>query len=217
MFTPTNQYQSRRPDFFPPQTTGQVDNWQNIPHVIGRADMEAATDILNVLGQVGRWDNINFLSVEEEWDLWDQHVVCVGGHYKSDRLLEACEPRLVRLENNSRFVLVDSAQTFQIDGQTDRAIIYKAVYPQTGRTCILVMGLGALGTQAAGYFLRTHASDFGKMFGSKPFCAVVSADLLQGKSSASLTSCYPKPGFMRRMTHPFVWVRRFRTASNGSA
>ncbi|MDK1046415.1 MAG: hypothetical protein QGM45_12130 [Anaerolineales bacterium] len=205
-----NKYVSPRPDYFPPHTSGQLEQWQNIPFVVASADHEASTDFLNALGQVGKKDRIEFLSVHDDWDRWDHHVVCVGGNFKAKKVRELCEPKYLQVDGRGAFVIVPTGAEYMSTGRTDYGVIYKTKNPQTGRTCLLVMGIGALGTEAAGHYLRTHAAELGHMVGGGAFVLVVTADLELGKESVRVLDLYPEPPWYRKALHPLTWHRVFR-------
>lgn len=212
-----NKYISPRPDYFPPHTTGHFDQWQNIPYVVATSDHEASTDFLNVLGQVDKKDGIEFFSVHDDWSRWDHHVVAIGGHFKAEKLREVCEPRYLTLEDHTGFVVIPTGDKYVAEGTTDYGAIYKGTNPHTKKTCFLLMGLGALGTEAAGHYLRTRGADLGRMVGSEPFLLVVTADLDLGKDSVRVVDLYPRPTWRRKSLHPITWFKRLKPALKGTA
>lgn len=134
LFSNNPYYYSRRPDYFPPRTTGQNDTWQNIPYVIAKADMQAATDFLNLLGQVGKKENIDFYSIPEDWDLWTKNLVSIGGHFKTDKIFETCNPQFVSLDSNGGFRFCNSSQSFVAINNNDYGLIYKTTHPVTKKS-----------------------------------------------------------------------------------
>lgn len=202
------------PDFAPPRTTGQKGQKQNIPHVVANVDMQAASDFLYLLGSVGKRDNITFPSIPEDWNRWSMHQVSIGGNFKSEQILAAKPQPLVVLHNQSQFKFHDRAQAF---GPTryDAGIICRIKHPTTKKKCMVIMGLGVLGTEAAGHYLRTHAVDLGKMFGREDFAILVRARIDQGKEWATPRWYSPEVPRRNRILHPVVWFRRYRSIRRG--
>ena len=211
-----NYFVAPLPDYFPPQTTGQVSHHPNIPDVVAKSDMHATADVLNVLGLAGKTTNIDFLSVVEHYGTWDRNIICVGGTFKTNLIFDQDNQRTVWIApglQDSRlpaFYFPDRETPFEGIG-TDYGLIYKTYYRNTGRICLIVMGLGVFGTEAAGYFLRIHAKWLGEMFGKKPFAFLVRARPTSGHQSAEPCWYYPEPTRAAKFFHPLVWNRRFRS------
>lgn len=204
-------YYSREPDFFPPHTTNKESCWQNIPSVVAEADMQAATDITNLLGQIGKRENITFRSVSEDWDLWSEHILSVGGNFKTTRIFEIANPKLVELVNNVSFRFSDSDKLFQAVDGNDYGLIYRVTHPVTGKICFVLIGLGIRGTEAAGYYLRTKAALLGKMFGSRDFAFLVQVRIDHGKETTSPCWYLPEPNLLERIVHPIIWYRDLKS------
>jgi len=216
MFTKDRQYLSQEPDYFPPNQQRENQQWVNVPYVVGTSDMQAAGDLLNLLGRLGKSTGIEFCSISKDWDRWDAHTICIGGNFKTWRAFETCEPRHVQLVpagNTVVFKFPDSETRYGAENKNDHGVIFKTTIPATGKKCLIVMGMGALGSEAAAYFLRDHAALLGKMYGSRDFAFLVHARLDQGKQSARPCRCFPPPGLWRRILHPVLWFRTFRQIS----
>lgn len=217
LYSQDGYYYSSEPDFFPPHTSDRQSRWQNIPNVFADADVQAATDFTNLLGQVGKRENISFRSIREDWDLWSENVISIGGSFKTDRIFELANPRLVELVNNAAFRFTDSDNLFQgIDGN-DYGLIYRITHPATGNICIVLMGLGIRGTEAAGYFFRTQASVLGKLFGGRDFAFLVHVRIDHGKETATPCWYLPEPQTVKKILHPILWYRIFKPLKRSSA
>jgi hypothetical protein len=210
LYSHDRYYYSHEPDFFPPHTANRESRWQNIPHVIADADVQAATDFTNLLGQVGKRENVSFRSLTEDWDLWSEHVLSVGGNFKTDRIFELANPRFVELVNNVAFRFSDSNQLFQGINGNDYGLIYRVTHPVTGKICIVLMGLGVRGTESAGYYFRTKAAILGKLFGGRDFAFLVHVRIDHGKETASPCWYLPEPMRIKKILHPILWYRSFK-------
>jgi hypothetical protein len=185
--------------------------------------MEAAADIMHLLGEVGRQGDVHYLSADSDWDVWDQHLFAVGGSEKTQAIFSSCEPRLVEVvqqevqgTNTLGFRLTGSDEFFSAVNGNDYGLILKTTYPPTGVQCFVLMGMGSLGTEAAAYFLRNNAARLGRAYGGRNFAVLVHCRLEQGKQSASLHRWNPNPTWTRVIRHPSLWVeyRRINRMSN---
>ena len=211
MFVPNNIFFSRVPQ---PQQLAPlqiaVQPWVNIREVYGAADVRAASDLFNLFGEAGRRERIQFASIEHDWDLWTSDLVCIGGHFKTDRVLQLAAS-LVRYTHPYSFTSPNGTSTFTV-GPADYGLILKITHPVTSRTCLVLMGLGALGTEAAAHYLRLNARMLGQLFGGSDFALVVQADAAHGKEAARVCWFNPPPSRLRQVLHPFYWFRRLRQA-----
>lgn len=217
LFSKDIYFYSSEPNYFPPHTANKESRWQNIAHVIADADVQAATDFTNLLGQVGKRKNISFRSLTEDWDLWSENIVSVGGGFKTDRIFELANPRLVELVNNASFRFNDSDSLFQGVNGNNYGLIYRVTHPVTGKVCIVLMGLGVRGTESAGYYLRSKASILGKMFGGNDFAFLVHVRIEHGKETASPIWYMPEPQTTKKILHPLLWYRILRPLKRSTA
>ena len=171
--------------------------WTNINSVVSRSDLEPATDVLNLLGQVGRALNIEWSKVDQDGDKWDKPFICVGGNPNAKKSLECCEPRLIEY-NDKGFTSLEDKESFKADKQHDFAIIYRGNHPATDVTCLVLFGMGEAGTRAAGSYLRRHARDLGRLYFSKPFAAIVRATW-DGKDIGTVV-------WLSRDTSRWAWI-----------
>jgi hypothetical protein len=217
MHSEDGYYYSTEPDYFPPHTANRKCRWQNVPHVISDSDVQAATDFTNLLGQVAKREKVTFRSIARDWDLWSENLLSVGGNFKTDRIFELQNPRSVNLVNNDAFRFTDSDQLFQAINGNDYGLIYKVTHPNTGKICIVLMGLGVRGTEAAGYFFRSRASILGKMFGDRDFALLVHVRIDHGKETASPCWYFPEPLTIKKLLHPVIWNSMFKSLKGNPA
>jgi len=208
MYSRDGKYFSQSPNYFPPHTEGKEDKWINIPYVISTADMKAATDVLHLLGQAEKKQNIEFRSAITDWDLWNCHIIAVGGSPKSKAIMSSCAPQLIRITQGQHtigFQLTGCEEIFEAINNNDYGIILKAEYPPTGKQCMIIMGLGSLGTEGASYYLRQNAQILGRAFGAKSFVVLVHCRVDQGKQSTKIHRWYPQIPLWRILLHPSLW------------
>lgn len=184
MFRQDNRFVSRRPA----ELGGGLDVWQNIPEVFGAADVRATADIVNLLGRSGRRGNLRFASLYDDWADWSTDLICVGGHHKSDGVLGTAPARaLVRYQHPDTFTSPDGVRRFRVDGTgtKDYGLILLLHHPNTSAKCLLIMGLGPLGTEAGAYYFRAHAGRIAWRYGSKDFAIIVEADVATGREASA--------------------------------
>ena len=214
MFVQNNTFLSRVPQQGAPLQI-IVQQWVNIPEVFGAADVRAASDLFNLLGEAGRRERIQFASIERDWDRWNSDLVCIGGHFKTDRVLQLAAASLVQYRHPNAFASTDGTRTFPAGGAggtTDYGLVLKVTHPVTSRTCLVLMGLGGLGTEAAAHYLRFNARMLGRLFGARDFAVIVEGDVAHGKEAARVCWFSPVPSRIKRILHPFHWFRRLRHA-----
>ncbi len=196
---------SKVPDVFPPYTSNRVEKWQNIPRLVSTSCMSAAKDILVLLGQVGKVRNIDFATPELDWDKWTFPMVLCGGSSKTREVLASHATPPVELEGDG-FRVASTNLHYRAVNNQDFGLVWMTSYPPTGKRCLVVFGLGCLGTEAAGYFVRQNAGFLGSAFAGRDFAVLVRARLSQGRESASAIWMTP-PRRSFRWLHPFQWKR----------
>jgi hypothetical protein len=207
LFAPArdNAYELSIPDYFPPRTTGKTEGRVNIPDVIATSDAIAIADVLNVLGQVGRHEAIEIVSPVTHWQEWNSSIVCVGGSFKSDEIFRKCQDLPVVLQGSS-FRVVANGRILSAVGNEDFGLICKTSNPENGREIWLIIGLGARGTESAGFYLRNNLRMLGFVFGRTPFSIVIRTSITGGGRQASLY-WYSNIGRLRRLLHPIACWR----------
>ncbi len=208
LFTPArdNRYEFSLPDYFPPRTTGQVDGRVNVPYVIAKSDATAIADVLNALGQVGRYEAIEIVDPATHWQQWDSAIVCVGGSFKADEIFKKCKDLPVVLDGGN-FKVVAEDRILSAINDEDFGLICKTCNPENRREIWLIIGLGVWGTESAGFYLRNNLRRLGLVFGPYPFSVIIRTSITGGGRQGSLY-WHSNIGKLRRLLHP-VACRRF--------
>jgi hypothetical protein len=208
MFVPSNELFSRAPEY-PPGTSGAltVHKWTGIPEVYAAADVRAATEIARLLVAANPEVDIAFRSIEKDRKGWNEDAIAIGPHFKSQQILDGCEPRLVAFRNPDAFKTVTAQEVFEAKGNIEYGLIYKGSHTATRRAFWVIMGLGDLGTEAAALFLRTRAGELHRLTGGAPFAAILALDPAQGRESAVLRSLQPRAAWWRRLLYRKTWQR----------
>ena len=72
-------------------------DWHNISSVVSRADVEPATDILNLLGQAGRTVNITWRQIDRDGDLWDEAAHLCWRKFKGQYVSHVVYPPILAI------------------------------------------------------------------------------------------------------------------------
>lgn len=186
--------------------------WAGFP-VVGLIDVEAATDALNVLGQAGRTANIAWRRVTTDSAIWHEPMICIGGNFKVDQILELCRPQFLTYKAPDTYSIIDGP-TFVADSKHDYGLVARVRHPETGVSCVVLAGFGMAGTTAAGSFLRRRAAELANLYGHHSFAMVLRVGWHDGPAAAV-------PVWMSRRTmtavqflHPLIW-RKYRAAIGG--
>ena len=210
MFVHDGALWSKEPQYLPsaPTTIQLAGPYPNIPSVTGQSDVVAASDVAALLGEAGKRANVVFRTLEKNWDTWDEPLVTIGGHFKTFRVLEIATPHLIdyKLSAGDRFTVAGVGQEFINDGITDYGVIVKARHPVTKAPCLVIMGLGALGTECTSLFFRNNAGTFAKMFGTGPFTVVVKVELQHGRHAGVPVWVGPPPVLWRRVLYAHTFL-----------
>lgn len=217
----SNEYLFKIPDFFPPHTTMKEQRAINIPRVFAKADTECLNDVMNVLGTVGKNKNIEIASIETDWDVWNKPLISIGGNYKTERILERCKPIYVeqgfadidlngKKEKSYYFKLKNKKEKLFAIIPDDYGIVHKTKDISTGNDVFFILGLGCLATESVGRFFRSQFLQLGKMYGNRPFVAIIKSNLYEGKESYVLYDYYPEPTFIRKIVFPITWFKHFK-------
>ncbi len=214
MFVHQGALWSKEPQYLPtaPTSIGLAGPYPNIPSVTGQSDVMAASDVSALLGEAGKRADITFRTLEKNWDTWNEPLVTIGGQFKTFRVLEIATPQLIEysLDAGDRFTISATGEVFANDGVTDYGIVVKAMHPVTKVPCLVIMGLGALGTECASLFFRNNARTFAKMFGGGSFAVVVKVGLQHGRQAGVPVWLGPQPACWRRVMHPYLFLTRVR-------
>jgi hypothetical protein len=177
---PKLNYVDRWPllDRAPRRLGGQIEGrGPNIPIVWADSDATAIADVLNVLGQVGKRNNIRLVKRSEDEGERDCHMIVVGGQDQNAQHFYSSMTNVFYRMTTSQIIDANTNQPLQMDTNYGYGLILKATNPHktTGShgVAILVGGFGVLGTLAAAYYLRTRISEIAKTFGGRNFGIVV--------------------------------------------
>jgi hypothetical protein len=153
------------------------------PDVEGRG----ATSVFNVLGQVGKTQNIEIVRMSQDVGEWNSHVIVLGAQAnKSFDFYRLMKNVAFRVDENNICDAV-SGEIVEREEGFGYGIILKALNPfKTGDRRgigILIGGFGVLGTAAAAYYFREHFPQLGREFGNDCFGIVVRAHVTAGEQA----------------------------------
>jgi len=83
---------------------------KNIPWVTSTATATAMAHILNVLGRIGRSENIEITYHDKDYERWDAPMIIIGGGWKANRAFKTCNP-YYQLRPNGFTLLSTSPKT----------------------------------------------------------------------------------------------------------
>ena len=199
--TPIPEYS---PVHDPHSLQDQFETRQNTPWVTSTPEAQSLAHILNVLGRVGRSENLQLTFVDKEYDRWDIPMFTLGGSWKTMRAIETCKPYF-RFNNNT-FTLSPTNQRFDPSSPTeDMGLLQKMINPTTGLPVWVVMGYRGAGTIAASYALVRWWKCLGILYGNRPFGLIVAFDDRDGWQQSHIVTIYPKPKWHVQLRHPYTW------------
>lgn len=149
----------------------------NIPVVWADSDGKAIADVLNILGQVGKRNNIRLVRRSEDEGERNCHIIVVGGQDQNAwHFYQAMREVFYQMDERDIFDAV-SNRPLHMETNYGYGLILKATNPfkVTGShgVAILIGGFGVLGTLAAAYYLRTRIGELARTFGGRNFGIVV--------------------------------------------
>jgi hypothetical protein len=159
----------------------------NVRDLCADVDGIALANVLNVLGQAGKSENIRIIRTSEDRGEWNGHLIVIGG--ESQQSCEFCssmQPIFYRLSSTDIYDTTEDCCISREPGFV-YGVILKARNPKrAGRpgVALLIGGLGPRGTEAASYYLREHLDELGREFGSNCFGVVVRTSVATGVQSA---------------------------------
>lgn len=149
----------------------------NIPVVWADSDGKAIADVLKVLGQVGKRNNIRLVRRSEDEGERNCHIIVVGGQdQNAQHFYQAMRDVFYRMDERQ---IYDAVANRLLDMEADYryGLILKATNPSkvTGSrgVAILIGGFGVLGTLAAAYYLRVRIPELARAFGGRNFGLVI--------------------------------------------
>ena len=196
--TPIPDYSSFNP------SQKQYEGRQLIPYVISAEDSNAVSMILNLLGKIGRTENIQISYIDKDWDKWENPMFLIGGNWKTTRVFENFNPYYVI--KNDKFVIQKTGQAFyQKNPNDDLGLIEKVYNPNTKKPIWIIIGMRGAGTSGAAYSFLKWWKIFGKLYGKKTFGFIVQFNDKEGWQNSSIISYYPNPTFIKKV----VYIRTY--------
>jgi hypothetical protein len=186
------------------QNPNQFENRTNTPWVTSTPEAQSLALILNVLGRVGRTENIEVTFPDKEYDRWDAPMFSLGGNWKTMRAFETCKPHF-KFKNDA-FVLLPTKEQFAPSSpEEDMGLLQKMINPNNGLPVWIVMGYRGAGTVSASYALSRWWKYLGILYGAKTFGLLVAFDDRDGWQQSHIVSLYPKPKWHTIFRHPYAW------------
>jgi len=176
---------------------------QNIDPVCPEADVECMLDIHNILGMIGKQENIHYADMIKHWEQLINPIISIGFNPKTNSLQGNCQPIYYKLNSDG----VISANDFDFDYSNsifypnDAGIIQKSYIKDSKTPVFILAGGGTMGTSAAGYVLKQNYINIGKLYRSRPFCVFFNVKIDHGRSSAVIDKIYPKPSKLYLYTY----------------
>jgi hypothetical protein len=163
---------------------GTVPNVRELWPVV---DGKGATSVFNVLGQVGKTQNIEIIHMSQDVGEWNCHVIVLGAQAnKSYDFYRLMKNVAFQMDGDNIYDAVSGEIVEREDG-FGYGIILKALNPfkETGNggVGILIGGFGVLGTVAAAYYFKEHFRQLGKEFGNDCFGIVVRSPISAGEQA----------------------------------
>lgn len=171
---------------------GRIGQVPNVHELWPRVEGVALANVLNVLGQVGKKDNIEIIEMSKDTGLWDSNIIVLGAQAQKcfdfydqmENVAYCMNPELRDATNNE---LIPKEEGYGY------GIILKTINPYTSNGIgLLIGGYGVLGTEAAGYYFRKKCRDLGKRFDKKCFGVIVRASITAGIESTQRLESFDK-------------------------
>ena len=177
-----------------------------IPFVISAEDSNAVSMVLNLLGKIGRTENIQISYIDNDWNNWEDPTFLIGGSWKTTRVFENFKPYYI-IENHE-FVIKETGDTFfQKHADDDLGLIEKVYNPNTQKPIWILIGMRGAGTAGAAYSLSKWWEIFAKLYGKKTFGFVVQFNDKDGWQNASIISYYPNPTCFKKLVHLKAYLK----------
>jgi hypothetical protein len=184
----------------------QYQQKQLTPWVTSTSETQSVANILNILGRVGRTDNIQLSFVDQDYDRWNAPMFILGGSFKATRSFETCDP--IFSFRNGKFILEPTKEVFEPkSADDDIGFLQKMINPSTGFPVWVAMGWRGAGTVAATWALSRWWKEIGILFGTKPFGILVGMNDKDGWQQSQIVRIYPEPKMYKKILHPFTWSR----------
>lgn len=186
---------------------------QLTPWVTSTSEAQSIAHILNVLGRVGRTDNIQLVYVDQDFDKWDAPMFILGGSWKATRSFETCRPFFSFRED--RFILEQAKESYQPKtNDHDIGILQKMINPATNLPVWVAMGWRGAGTVAATFALSRWWKEIGFLYGSRPFGILLGMNDKDGWQQCRIVRMYPDPKWYKKFLHFVAWRKILNAISN---
>jgi hypothetical protein len=208
----TQKYVASYPEPLPTnQGNLGYDRFQNIDLVWTEADGRCAADVFNILGRGSITKNIRIADTIIDWNKRDNPIFTIGFNPKTKNLIRTCAPIWFEI-SDPRFLQIEG-HNLRLDAilPNDAGIIQKTFIRNSSIPVIILAGLGANGTETAGYFFNQNFVHLGKLYGNRPFCVLIKTDTSQSRNYYEVKAIYPRPPFLRMVLYPitsFRWSRK---------
>lgn len=198
------------------KSTMKAHGRQQIDPVWSEGDGECLADIYNVFGKSNKGEDMRIADTIIDWDTWSKPVITIGFNPKTEKLMDMCRPIDFKYELGSLSIpnLKISLNSYI---PNDAGIIQRTYMEDSKIPVFILAGLGVLGTSAAGYWFKKECIALGRLYGSRPFCVLLSAKTDEGRSSANAVAIYPQPTILNRLLHPLTYYSKrklFHSDSN---
>lgn len=194
------------PEYSPGLRTIKYSIRKNTPWITSTAEAETLSLILNVLGQIGRIENIELTYADKEYDRWDAPMFLLGGSWKTIQAFRTCKPYFDLDRVGFRLRATEKLFAPQY-GDQDLGLLEKMINPMNGHPVWVIMGWRGNGTIAAAHCLVRWWKYLGKLYGKKPFGLLVSMDDKAGPQMSKVRVIHPEPHPLNRILHPIAWHR----------
>src|SRR3989344_3936008 len=153
---------------------------KNIDPVWSEADGLCATDIFNVLGRVGKTNNVRIANLINDWGRRANPIFTVGFNPKTRDLIQECYPIYFEGYDNAYLRIKNDYKKLDCITPNDAGVIQKTFIKNTKIPVFILAGLGTVGPSVPGNFLSRHFQELGKVYGNKPFCILLKTDITKG-------------------------------------
>lgn len=158
----------------------------NVLELWADVDGKALAYIFNVLGRVGKSQNVNIVRMSDDVGEWSAHMFVIGAQArKSYDFYQEMKNVAFRIDDEN---IIDNRENKIVPREAGYGygVILKAsnpFYSDGNGVAFLIGGYGALGTAAASYYFREHFLSLGREFGKSCFGVIVRARVSAGEQA----------------------------------
>lgn len=159
----------------------------NIEKVWPEVEAIGIARTLNLLGRLGKKDNLDIVEMSKGYDMWNSNLIVLGAQaFKSIEFYKVMESVGYFMDENEIYDN-ETKEIIKREKEYGYGLIIKAkntkLMENKDGVGILLGGFGTLGTLAANYYFCNNISQLGKEFGNKYFSIVVRARIISGEQS----------------------------------